>query len=539
MHRPLIASTGQMRDLDSTAIRDYGIPGAVLMENAGRETVRIMEICLPALDAGLVTIVAGKGNNGGDGFVTARHLHNRNVPVEVVLLGKLEELKGDARLNADIAARMGIPVTEIREATGLEDVIWQSDVIVDAIFGTGLTKPAGGLYARAVEAINDSDAFVVSIDIPSGLNADTPAVTGPAVRADLTVTYGLTKPALVLFPSAEYAGQVVVVDISLPRPAVERAGLPGELITPYLFPGVFRERSRNSHKGHFGHLLIVAGSPGKTGAAVLAARAALRGGSGLVTLAACERLNSIFEMKLTEAMTALVPGHQDQWFDSSSLDAVLKLAESKSAVLIGPGIGMLPGTGEFVRSLTAELNIPVVIDADGLNLLAGSPPPWNRHGRPVIATPHPGEMSRLTGMSVRDLLADPVLHGTAFASTHSLTAVFKTARSMVFLPDGRWGVNITGNPGLATGGSGDVLAGLIAGYLAQGHSPAVSATAGVFIHGLAADLAAADIGEPELIPGDLLDYLGPARTTAESQPSLFTGEWVPYPDIALEDIDDD
>jgi ADP-dependent NAD(P)H-hydrate dehydratase / NAD(P)H-hydrate epimerase len=538
--KPFLATAEQMRDIDRITIEEYGIPGVVLMENAGANTARVLNAFHPQLEHSHTTVVAGKGNNGGDGFVVARHLYNQSCSVEVLLLGRRCDLHGDAKINADIAATMSIPITEISsedEPYDLTEILCQSDVIVDAIFGTGLSNPAGGVYGRAIETINDTDAFIVSVDIPSGLCADSPAVTGPVIIADLTVTYGLAKPALILYPAAEFAGQVVVADISIPNPVIQDAALNGQIITPDSFKSVLCSRHRNCHKGDFGHLLVVAGSPGKTGAAILASRSALRCGTGLVTAATCEDLNGVFESNLLEVMTAPVPGKDNRFFDASSLEPVLRLAESKSAVLIGPGLGTDPDTQAFIRDLVSQLTVPMVIDADGLNGLAGSPLPWNQHGQPIVITPHPGEMSRLAEMSTQDILRNPLGCLTSFSRSRDVNIVFKTARSIVTAPDGHWMVNITGNPGLASGGTGDVLAGMIAGYLAQGHTVESAAAAGVFIHGLAADIAASLIGESELIAGDLLDCIGPAKEVIHQYPDYFDGTIVPYPPLPEEEFD--
>ncbi len=526
-----IASADQMREMDRLAIEEIRIPGIVLMENAGREAVGVLETCLGDLLDDNIVVVAGKGNNGGDGFVIARHLRNHGAQVMVVLLGRCSDLSGDAHVNARICENMNIPIIESadeKDLDRLECELLNADIIIDAMFGTGLSKPAKGRFQTAIEMINKADAYVMSVDIPSGLSADSPEISGPAVWADFTVTFGLPKPALLLYPAAECAGQIFVVDISIPAEMDNKPCIKGTIIDPYGVTTILAPRDPNTHKGSYGHLLVLAGSPGKTGAAVLAGESALRAGSGLVTIGVPESLNSIFEIKLTEVMTEPLPSRDGKTLDTTSLPAIKSLAEGKSAVLIGPGIGLNPETGNLILSLIRTLTIPVILDADALTLLSREEDPWSGVTAPLILTPHPGEMSRLTGVTTSDLIPRQLEIVPDFASRTGTCVVFKTARTLIAATDGSWTLNITGNPGLASGGSGDVLAGLIGGILARGFSPLQSAACGVFWHGLAADIAVTDIGEHELIAGDILDYLIDARKMVTNHPEYFDGAVIPY-----------
>ena len=534
-----VAFSGQMRELDRQAIEEAGIPGIVLMENAGRETVRVLNDYYPDLQEARVIVFAGRGNNGGDGFVIARHLTNRGCEVVVFLMGHLDDLSGDAATNARIATAMAIPILEIESKTQLtaqRDVIQNVDIIVDAMFGTGLKRALKDIFSDAVMVINESNAFVVSVDIPSGLLSDTGSIIGQAVMADLTVTYGLPKPGLLIYPGAYHTGQLVVADISIPRTLVDDMHLSGEILSPVHFPAFFSPRAPDSHKGRYGHLLILAGSPGKTGAAILAARAAARTGTGLVTLAAPSPLNTVYESTLAEIMTFPLPG-KSPVFHPDHIEAVRDALIGKSAVLIGPGIGTSPETEEFLRALMASIDVPVILDADALNIIATSHGPWFKPGITRILTPHPGEFSRLTDLEVRAVLDEQLDVITDFAGTNHCIVVLKTARTLIAYPDGRFWINITGNPGLAKGGSGDILAGMIAGLAARGLEPEQAAIAGVFWHGLTGDLASEQLGMHEMLAGDMLEFMAAARYLMASEPGRWNGTTVPY--LESEESDDE
>ncbi|MBN1550346.1 NAD(P)H-hydrate dehydratase [bacterium] len=527
--KPIVTGE-QMKELDRKTIQEIGIPGVVLMENAGRETVRAINTFFELPEDASVTVVAGKGNNGGDGFVVARHLSNQNFNVVVVLLGRQSELKGDAKINAEIAVKMGIPVYELLDdgdLAVLEVELENADLIVDSIFGTGLTKPPSGIYASAINAINTVQALTVSVDIPSGIFADASVVDGPAVYADLTVTFGLPKPSLLLYPAAGHTGQLVVADISIPPDVIHDIEPAGRILSPCDFHNILRTRPPNSHKGMYGHLLIVAGSPGKTGAAALAAEAALRAGTGLVTVAIPESLNSILEVKLTEAMTLPVKGIDGNIFGMESFDVIVESAKSKTALLIGPGIGLHSETQKFMRTLLKTVRIPIIIDADGLTLMAEQEPPWSDGEQSIILTPHPGEMSRLTGINIPQMLSDQISVLKQFTQRIPSHVILKTARTIIMNQDGSWLLNITGNPGLASGGTGDVLAGLVSGFVAQKFAVEEAVAAAVFLHGLAADIAIKDIGVDALLASDLLSYLNDARQFALENPEVFDGALVP------------
>ncbi len=505
-----VATATEMRDLDARAATECGIPSLLLMENAGAETVRELLEAFPKAARARVLVLCGRGNNGGDGFVIARRLLGRGVSVRTLLLARGEEIGGDARINLDILEKLGAAPVEIRGGADLpvvRDALGSADLVVDALLGTGAQGPARGVAADAIACLNRFGRPVVSVDIPSGLGADQPEPPGPAVRASLTVTFALPKRSLLLFPAAAYAGRVRVVDIGIPRhlwaDAPPQVGLLEAADTAPAFP----PRAAAAHKGTFGHTLVVAGSAGKTGAAALAALGALRVGAGLVTLAVPASLHDILETKVTEAMTVPVPETDARTMAREALGVVLDLARGKDAVAIGPGLGTHPSTQALVRELVARLPLPAVVDADGINALAGADDCLRRAAAPRILTPHPGECSRLLGVAVDAVLRDRIRLVQQTVADLGLTLVLKMARTLVGHPTDGVAIVPTGNPGMGTGGTGDVLTGMIAGLIGRGVEPPLAARAGAYVHGLAGDLAAERLGQEAMLAGDLLERI--------------------------------
>jgi ADP-dependent NAD(P)H-hydrate dehydratase / NAD(P)H-hydrate epimerase len=497
-----------MRELDRRAIQDLGIPSLVLMENAGRSTYEILRREFPDL-SGEVAVVAGRGNNGGDGFVVARYLADAGIPVAVFLLGAQEQVSGDARVNLEILTRLGVAVTEVRTDQDLNPAIHRlakAGLIVDALLGTGLNSPVQGVMAALMERLNHLRAPVLAVDIPTGLCADTGAVLGVALQAQVTVTYGWPKLGQVLPPGRDYVGRLWQVDISIP-PILARE-VPVELAEARDLRALLPLRPFGSHKGNFGHLLILAGSVGKTGAAALAAEAALRAGAGLVTLGVPASLNDILEVKLTEAMTLALPEAAGaRALGVAALGPIREFLGEKFTVALGPGLGTHPETRELVGRLVRELAGPMVIDADGLNNLAGDTAALQGAAGPRILTPHPGEMARLVRLSTSEVQARRLDLARETAAQWGVTLVLKGAQTVVAGPEGRASLNATGNPALASGGTGDVLTGLIGGFLAQGLAPWDAARLGVYLHGLAADFWVNRYGHRGMIAGDLLAVL--------------------------------
>ena len=501
-------TASEMRRLDEKTIKECGIPGVVLMENAGRGAAEWTRRLCGELEGRRVAVIAGRGNNGGDGFVMARIFHGWGARVRTFLLSKRDKVGGDARINLEAALNMGLEVVEIPDEARLDRLeLGGADLIVDSILGTGLNSEVRGLYRSVIEAVNDSNAFVMAVDIPSGLSADTGRVLGTAVRADLTVTFGLPKVGLLIRPGADLCGRLETVDIGIPPHILAEADPRKELLTDQTLQGLLVPRVRDGHKGLYGHTLIAAGSTGKTGAAALAALAAARTGAGLVTVAGPAGLNPVLEVKITEAMTEPLPESEPGFVSAEAADRVLELAAGKAVLALGPGLSDRPGPQQMVRRLTAECDLPLVIDADGLNALAGDPDVLKSVRRQAVLTPHPGEMSRLTGLSTRELARDRLGASAAFAAKYGVILVLKGDRTVVAAPDGRLYLNTSGGPHMASGGMGDVLTGVIAGLISQGLDPLDAARLGVFAHGRAADLAAEKLGPVGVLASDLIEML--------------------------------
>ena len=501
-------TAAEMRRLDEMTIKECGIPGVVLMENAGRGAAGFTAEHFGDLGGRRVAVICGKGNNGGDGLVMARIFHGWKARVCIYLLGKRDAVSGDARVNLEVVMKMGLELVEISEETHLDRLnLSGADLVIDAILGTGLGSEVRGLYRDVIEAINRCGAPVMSVDLPSGLDSDTGRVLGTAVRADLTVTFGLPKVGLLLGRGEDLTGRLEVVDIGIP-PHVLAAADPGkELLTRDNLKGLLRPRERRAHKGSFGHVLVVAGSTGKTGAAALAALAVARTGAGLVTLAVPAGLNSILENKVTEIMTEPLPEELPGFVGADAVDRILELAQGKSVLALGPGLGTSQGARELVRALVEKCDLPLVIDADGLNALAGETEVLRRARSEVVLTPHPGEMARLTGLSTAQIAADRLKSAVETARSLGVHLVLKGHRTVVAAPDGRLWLNTTGGPHMASGGMGDILTGLVAGLISQGVSVLDAARLGVYVHGLAADQAASEQGPVGLMATDLLPLL--------------------------------
>jgi NAD(P)H-hydrate epimerase len=514
-----VLTSKEMREIDRKTIEEIGIPGPVLMENAGIRITGAILKRFPRITEENVVIVAGKGNNGGDGFVVARHLFNLGARPNVLLLASKQELKGDAALNLGIAEKIGV---EIAEVTKIEEWkkhrigLFHASVIVDAIFGTGLLKPAEGLYATAIEDINKAPGFKVAVDIPSGLSSDTHLLIGPAVKADLTVALAALKIGHVLPPAEEYVGELVISDISIPPFLFEDESLKLEVIEKKDALLYVQKRKRDSHKGTYGHLFVLAGSLGKTGAAVMAAKAALRMGAGLVTVGTPQSCLPVIARSMMELMTEALPETPQKTISEAALPMVLDLLKGKDAVLIGPGISAHPSTAKLVVSLMPKIKVPAVIDADGLNILAENPDALKSFSCPAVLTPHPGEFARLIRRSNKDVLDNRLALAAEFADKYKVFLVLKGYRTLVATPLGKIFINPTGNPGMATGGSGDVLSGMIASLIIQEKNILGATLAAVYLHGLSGDIGAKRIGERPLIAGDLIKYLPQALKEMES-----------------------
>lgn len=503
-------ATGELiREIDRRTIEEIGIPGAVLMENAGRGATRVLRERFQGLRRGPVILVCGAGNNGGDGFVIARHLHEAGIETRVFLLVQQDRIRGDARIYFDALCRLDVPVRVLKGQGIPEDVLtqWQgASCIVDAIFGTGLARPVEGLYQKAIEAIGACRRPVFAVDLPSGICADTGRILGAAVRADCTATFGLPKRGLYLYPGAGCAGRVECVDIGIPESLLDALDIREEVLEPASLAPCFR-RGPDTHKGTYGHLFVVAGSAGKTGAAALCAEAALRSGAGLVTLGIPRTLNPILEQKLTEVMTLPLPASGVEALSAESLEEIQAFAASAQGLAIGPGIGVNTDTERIVRELWVGCASPMVWDADALTLLARNPDLRGTQTAEIVVTPHPGEMGRLVGRPPSWVQQNRVEAARRFAEEWGVVTVLKGARTLIAAPDGRLRINLTGNPGMATGGMGDVLTGIIGGLLVQGLGGYDAASFGAWLHGAAGDRAAESLGPIGFLASEIMPFI--------------------------------
>lgn len=526
-----LVTAEQMRALDRAATEKCGVPSLLLMENAGKAVADAVRELLGQRGLRSVVVVAGPGNNGGDGFVAARHLHEALLVVKVFFWGDRAAVRGDALANIEMAENAGVPIDYSHDLKKLRKAIEGSDLVIDALLGTGARGQLKPEYAGAVGAINLSGMPVVAVDIPSGVDADTGRALGPAaelddvgkaaVKADVTVTFDSMKAGLVSYPGAWYVGDIVVADIGIPEAARRRSpqrtailGLGTAGLASLLFP-----RQPDDHKGTYGHVAIVAGSVGMTGAATLSAEGALRIGTGLVTCLVPESLNDILEVKLTEAMTIRVPEGRARAFGMASLDPVLGYLNQWDASVIGPGFGRDEDTIEFTLELIKRLEKPAIIDADALYAISKDLSVLKQCKAPLVLTPHPGEMATLLGTTSEEVQSNRLETARAFARKHGVTVVLKGAGTVIADPDGRAYINTTGSPGMATGGTGDVLSGMIGGLLAQDSDPANAATAAVYLHGLAGEIAAAKMSEPAMLASDLASSIGDAIKKVQTEAS--------------------
>jgi NAD(P)H-hydrate epimerase len=492
----------QMRAMDERAVRECGLPSLLLMENAGRAVAERAIAMLAALPSPnpCVRIFCGRGNNGGDGFVAARHLLSRGVRTECVVAGDPSRIRGDARTNLSLLEHQRHPVLSY-----LSGPSPRADLFIDALLGTGFSGEPNGPVAEAIDTINRSEAPVLSVDLPSGLNADTGRPASKCVQATETVTFALPKLGLLVYPGRSLAGRVTVAGICLPHMVVEEGARDAEWITAERAQALWPIREFSAHKGSAGRLFVLAGSVGLTGAATLTCEAALRSGAGLVTLGIPASLNDILEAKLTEAMTLPLPETASRAHSPEALEVVRDRVRRSDAFAAGPGFGRDPLSGELLRALLADCPVPCVVDADGLNLLA----PANEKTFPArcVITPHPGEMARLLGTEVAAIESNRVEAVKNAAAKLGCVVLLKGPATLVAAPDGRLGVNSSGGPALATGGTGDLLTGVIAAGMARGLDPYEAAAGAAFIHGVAGEVAGERFGAPGAVAGDVMQSL--------------------------------
>ena len=503
-----IVTTEEIRAIDRATSERFGVPSLTLMENAGIAVAETAMREFPA--ARSFVLVCGKGNNGGDGFVAARKLKESGREVGVILLAKADDVRGDA---AAMLGRMALPFVSVDCPEDLQrelvPALEKADLIVDAILGSGFRPPVRGLYAEAIAAINSSNAPVVSVDVPSGADSDSfaPQAGASIARSDAIVTFTALRPAHVFGRLTK--GPTYVAPIGSPDEAIV-SGLKLNLITPRDITGLFAPRDPDGHKGLYGHALIFGGSVGKAGAAAMAGIAALRSGAGLSTVATPQSALPMVAGFAFELMTEPLEENEKGTIAASAMGygRFDEIVSGKDVIAYGPGISRNHQTVQFVRLAVRQTTVPVVIDADGLNAFDGRAELLDGSSRPVVLTPHPGEMSRLTRLSTKQIQANRIEVARNFARDHRLVVVLKGHRTLVALPDETIWVNPTGNPGMATGGTGDVLTGIVTGLIAQnlGDIPR-AVVAAVYLHGLAGDIAARQLGEASMIAGDILEAL--------------------------------
>jgi ADP-dependent NAD(P)H-hydrate dehydratase / NAD(P)H-hydrate epimerase len=520
-----ILSAAEMREVDRLTAERFGVPSLLLMENAATRTIEATERKFGDPAGKRALVICGRGNNGGDGAAIARLLHNRGASVDLLLLGSVEDAKGDARTNfeaaLDIANKAGTEFRFVeivtREQFWAEASAHPHSLFFDAVFGTGLTRPASDLYEEAIHLLNDhaNDWPVISVDIPSGIPSDSQELIGPAVKADLTITFTAPKIGNILPPAADFGGELVVAQIGSPEELITSSGSRLNLVERGDVARWLAGSRRNAYanKGDVGKVLVVAGSRGKTGAACLTGEAALRAGCGLVTIATPESCQPVVASRvIVECMTEPLSETSSGSVSREASDRLLELAGERDVLAIGPGLGSDKSTRALMRAVAMKRGQPIVIDADGLNSLA----PWARNLRgskelPMILTPHPGEMARLISRPITEILKNPIESARSFAVDYGVILVLKGSPTFVAAPDGQVYVNSTGNAGMATGGTGDVLTGMIASFVAQKpDDPLTAVIAAVYLHGLAGDLVASRTGTRTMLASDITAHLGEA-----------------------------
>jgi ADP-dependent NAD(P)H-hydrate dehydratase / NAD(P)H-hydrate epimerase len=512
-----VVTAAEMEEIDRKTIGECGIAGIVLMERAGLAvTARIKEL----FGRKNVIVVSGNGNNGGDGLVIARNLHNEGWEVSVVITSKPGDFKGDALSQYKTAVACGVKIHPAETFLSRpSSLLTRHSIIVDAILGTGLQRKISGRLADVIELINRSGLSVVSVDIPTGISSDDGQVMGTAVRAAYTVTFGLPKRGHLLYPGAEYTGRLFTGDIGFPRPLLTSESLPVELLEKDAVSAMMPRRNVFSHKGDYSHVLIVAGSQGKTGAALMAARACLRAGAGLVTIGVPKSLTPVFQSRVTEEMILGLPDRGDGTLSVKAAGTIRDFLRGTADVLaIGPGIGVSADCERLMKILIRSPRLPMVIDADGINALQGDKSILLKAKAGIILTPHPGEMVRLlqgktgrgrkgTVVSIQDIEKDRISTAIRFAKETGTHLVLKGVPTIIGTEDGRAYINPTGNPGMATAGTGDVLTGMIAGFLGRTRDPLAACLLGVYLHGFAGDVAASEKGHDALIASDIIDAI--------------------------------
>lgn len=485
-----IALAEQMREIDRLAQERFAIPGIILMERAALAVFEEIKTRLHPLLGRVVYIFCGKGNNGGDGLALGRILKEHGVAATVILMAERQTYQGLAQQNLFMADQYGVPIVEWKDFNS--HALTKADLIVDALLGTGTTGAPTGVIAEIIKTINDCSKPIAAIDIPSGVNVNSGQVNGLAIKANFTVTLGLPKPGLLCYPGADYVGDLVIQTIGFPQQLLDSEEININYLLPQEIKALMPHRSMNAHKGTTGHVLVIGGSQGMTGAVYLASLGALRVGCGLVS--AGLRLDLAFLEKPAEVMVVPWSELYHRW-------------ENFDSIVFGPGLTKMEDGESLLYELIERIRVPLVIDADGLNLLANNKKILKSISQNVILTPHPGEMARLTGLTVSEIQADRIGVARRFAREWKTIVILKGARTVIADPIGNVYINLTGNPGMATGGMGDALAGMISGLMVQGLAPDKAGVVGTYLHGLAGDLAVLQQGPVGIIAGDLISQI--------------------------------
>ena len=504
-----VVTAGQMREAERRTTEEFGVSTLLLMENAGAAVADVVAATAP--EGCRIVVLCGTGNNGGDGFVAARHLAGAGYDVAVFLAGSPEAVSPDARMNLTAWLRIGGLKMLPADSGALSEALSGAAVAVDAVLGTGLKGAVKGPALAAVQMLNRFDGEIIAVDVPSGIDSDTGAIPGEAVSADQTVCLGALKVGVVVYPAAACCGDVALVDIGMPPELFGDAA--AWLLEESDAAGLLPDRPEDAHKGAFGRVLVVGGSVGMSGAAALCGLSVLRSGAGLVKVAVPSSVRREVACYAPELLTLGLP-EEDGALSADGLDQVLEEAARADAVAVGPGLSLAPGAADVVSGLRKNVSAPMVIDADGLAAFAGDPA-YCRGPASCVLTPHPGELARLTGAPVAEIQADRLGAARTTAERSGCVVVLKGAGTIIASPDGKAVINPTGNSGMATAGSGDVLAGLIAGLLAQGRPAWDAAVLGTYLHGLAGDMAASDIGERALLAGEIMDAVPEALQSLE------------------------
>jgi len=497
-----VSHVSEMRELDSQAVKKYGIKEELLMENAGLAAFNVImnEI---GIKNRVFTIFCGGGNNGGDGLMVARKIHSNGGFVKVFLLSDPSKFKGAAKTNMDIAKKLKLDLNDLENPIEAIPYIKSCDAVIDAIFGTGLDRKVEGKYTELISLINQSGKPVISLDIPSGINGDTGEILGNAIRADQTITFGLPKLGNILYPGFERGGKLSVTHISFPPALYNQAKLKVEINDPVKLP----PRHIDTHKGDCGKVLFIAGSSLYLGAPYFAAESFLKAGGGLSFLATPESVAPFIANKGSEIVFMPLKSSKFGSITMQNMDRILEFSDKIDMVVVGPGLSINRGTQNLVRSITAEINRPLLIDGDGLTAIADDLDCIRNRGAETILTPHLGEMSRLTGKSIEEIAERKIDILQATAKILNATIILKGAHTLIGYSDERVFINLSGNPGMATAGSGDVLTGAIAAMYGLGLPVNEAARNGVFAHGFAGDLATLEKGQDGLVASDIMEHL--------------------------------